>query len=327
MAGERLTLALESGQVVLPDAGRIAVFGPSNLADIAEIPKDRAVILQPLKPAYDVFAAAGYDCAIEPEGDFAASVVFLPRAKALAQLRISQAAALGGPVYVDGQKTDGIDSMLKACKKRTDVAGSFSKAHGKLFWFAGGDFADWQNDAPTKIDGGFQTRPGVFSADGIDPASKALAAALPEKLGKQVADLGAGWGYLSRTILTRGEVEDLYLIETDHAALECAKANVTDPRASFHWADATTWEPRARMNTVVMNPPFHTGRAADPDLGRAFIAAAARMLAPTGQLWMVANRHLPYEATLEAHFVKVEEVTGDNRFKILRAERPARARR
>ncbi|QTN36703.1 class I SAM-dependent methyltransferase [Cognatishimia activa] len=327
MAGERLTLALESGQVVLPDEGRIAVFGPSNLADIAEIPKDRAVILQPLKPAHDVFASAGYGCAIEPEGDFAASVVFLPRAKALAQLRVAQAAALGGPVYVDGQKTDGVDSMLKACKKRSDVAGSFSKAHGKLFWFAGGDFADWQNDAPSEIDGGFQTRPGVFSADAIDPASKALAAALPEKLGKQVADLGAGWGYLSRAILTRGEVEDLYLIEADHVALECAKANVTDPRASFHWADATTWEPRARMNTVVMNPPFHTGRAADPDLGRAFIAAAARMLAPTGQLWMVANRHLPYEATLEAHFAKVEEVTGDNRFKILRAERPARARR
>ena len=69
------------------------------------------------------------------------------------------------------------------------MAGSFSKAHGKLFWFAGGDFADWQNDAPSEIDGGFQTRPGVFSADAIDPASKALAAALPEKLGKQVADL------------------------------------------------------------------------------------------------------------------------------------------
>ena len=155
MAGERLTLALESGQVFLPDAGRIAVFGPSNLADIAEIPKDRAVILQPLKSAYDVFASAGYDCAIEPKGDFAVSVVFLPRAKALAQLRIAQAVALGGPVYVDGQKTDGIDSMLKACKKRTDVAGSFSKAHGKLFWFVGGDFADWHRDAPSEIDGGF----------------------------------------------------------------------------------------------------------------------------------------------------------------------------
>ena len=325
MAGERLSLAV--GQFVLPEEGQIAVFGPRELADVAALPKERLVISQPLKPAHDVFASAGFENAIAPEGDFSAVIVFLPRAKALAQLLIAKAATPGGRVLVDGQKTDGVDSLLKACKKRADIGGSISKVHGKLFWFDGGDFADWLQTDAKEVEGGFQTRPGVFSADGIDPASRALAAALPKKLGKQVADLGAGWGYLSRDILTRPGVEDLYLIEADHTALECAKANVTDPRATFHWADATTWEPRARMNTVVMNPPFHTGRAADPDLGRAFIAAAARMLAPTGQLWMVANRHLPYEATLQDHFAKVEEVTGDNRFKIMRAERPARARR
>ncbi|WP_370231131.1 class I SAM-dependent methyltransferase [Cognatishimia sp.] len=327
MAGERLSLALDAGQMDLPETGRIAVFGPRELADIAALPRERVVVIQTTKPAYDVFAHAGYEVALAPEGDFAAAVVVVPRAKALAHLRIAQAAALGGAVYVDGQKTDGVDSLLKACKKRADVGGSFSKAHGKLFWFQGGDFSEWTQSETSEIDGGFETRPGVFSADGIDPASRALSAALPDKLGKHVADLGAGWGYLSREILKRSDVEDLYLVEADHTALDCARVNVTDPRASFHWADATAWEPRARMNAVVMNPPFHTGRAADPDLGRAFIAAAARMLSPSGPLWMGANRHLPYEATLETHFAKVEEVTGDNRFKILRAERPARARR
>jgi 16S rRNA (guanine1207-N2)-methyltransferase len=41
------------------------------------------------------------------------------------------------------------------------------------------------------------TRPGVFSADGPDPASQALAAHLPEKLPTRMVDLGAGWGWLS----------------------------------------------------------------------------------------------------------------------------------
>ena len=41
---------------------------------------------------------------------------------------------------------------------------------------------------------------------------------------------------------------------------------------------------------------------------------------------MVANRHLPYEATLAAHFGKVDEVGGDARFKILNATRPVRKR-
>jgi 16S rRNA (guanine1207-N2)-methyltransferase len=76
-----------------------------------------------------------------------------------------------------------------------------------------------------------------------------------------------------------------------------------------------------------MTPPFHLGRTADPALGRAFITAAARVLAPSGSLWMVANRHLPYESTLAASFAKVEEIAGDTRFKVLHATRPARARR
>ncbi|WWR48298.1 methyltransferase [Roseovarius sp. S88] len=71
-------------------------------------------------------------------------------------------------------------------------------------------------------------------------------------------------------------------------------------------------------------PPFHTGRASDPDLGRAFIRAAAEALKPKGQLWMVANRHLPYEAELGVNFRDVKTHASDNRFKILWAANPAR---
>jgi len=71
-----------------------------------------------------------------------------------------------------------------------------------------------------------------------------------------------------------------------------------------------------------MNPPFHTGRAAEPSLGRAFIAAASRMLAPHGKLWMVANRHLPYEQALRDQFRNVDEIAGDGAFKVFHANRP-----
>lgn len=327
MSSSRLSLAVESGQLVLPSEGRIAVFAPTAATNLSALPRERVQVITGLKPDYDAFANAGYEVAVRADGEFAAAVVCLTRAKAEARALVAQASELADLVIVDGQKTDGAESMLKDCKRRIDLLGSFSKAHGKLFWFEGGDFSDWVPAGETVVADGFVTRPGVFSADGVDPASAALVAALPEKLGRNVADLGAGWGYLSKNILTREEVETLYLVEANTVALECAKENIEDTRAEFHWADATTWEPRAKMNTVVMNPPFHNGRAADPALGRAFIAAAARMLAPSGQLWMVANRHLPYEAALEGLFAKVEEVTGDNRFKILRAERPARTGR
>ena len=59
----------------------------------------------------------------------------------------------------------------------------------------------------TQIEGGFTTVPGVFSADAPDRGSVLLAAALPAKLPARVADLGAGWGYLSRAILARDGVQ------------------------------------------------------------------------------------------------------------------------
>ena len=81
------------------------------------------------------------------------------------------------------------------------------------------------------------------------------------------------------------------------------------------------------MDTVLMNPPFHTGRAAEPQIGQAFVAAAARILSLQGNLRMVANRHLPYEAELKKRFAHVEEIGGDARFKLFHAARPLRGRR
>ena len=334
MLSERLSLALSGGDLTLPATGRIAVFAPRAGADLSMLPQDRVQIITAFRPDHDAFATAGYACARQPEGVFTAALVCLPRAKAQGRALLAQACAAvtpGALVIVDGQKTDGIESMLRDLRGQGVQPAVLSKAHGKILWFAAQSMpADWHPRGPQPVADGFVTAEGVFSADGIDPASRLLADSLPEKLGTHVVDLGAGWGYLAARILARDNVRSLDLVEADHSALECARRNVTDPRAQFHWADATTWRPATAVDAVVMNPPFHSGRAADPDLGRAFIAAAATMLAPQGRLWMVANRHLPYEATLAQHFAEVVELAGDNRFKILAAARPlskSRARR
>ena len=330
MIDARLPLALGEGGPLLPSGGRVAVFRPPVDASLSALEGFQVEIVEGFRPAFDAWTTRGMACAVEPEGVYDASVVCLPRARAEAHAMIADAVRMTkGPVLIDGQKTDGADSILRAARRRTEVTGPFIRAHGKLFVMPDadpGDFADWQA-GPALTEGGFWTAPGVFSADAVDPASALLAQALPERLGRTVVDLGAGWGFLSAHVLTRDTVEQVHLVEAGHMALECARHNVTDPRAAFYWADATRWQAPGPCDTVVMNPPFHTGRDADPALGQAFVASAARLLASNGHLWMVANRHLPYEATLQKFFSKVTEVGGDNRFKLFQATRPLRRRR
>lgn len=330
MNNTRLTLAIEGDMVSLPETGNLVVFGARADHDLSALPKDTTQMVQGFYPDHMALEAQGFSTSTTAETGAAAAIVFLPRARAEARAMLVQAMQItgGGPVIVDGQKTDGIDSMLKDCKKHGCVIGTvYSKAHGKIFTINGGDFTDWNQPSAQQTPDGFVTAPGVFSADSVDRGSAALAAVLPEKLKGVVADLGAGWGYLAHRVLQYEAVREVHLIEASHAALECARHNITDPRAQFHWADATTYKSAQAFDHVVCNPPFHTGRTADPALGRAFIAASARMLAGRGTLWLVANRHLPYEATLAEAFIEVELITGDPSFKLFRAAKPRRKKR
>ncbi|MEM6693687.1 MAG: methyltransferase [Pseudomonadota bacterium] len=320
----RLATALADGLITAP-TGRIAVFRPPAEADLTPLDSADVHVIHGFKPASDAWLARGYAVDVAPSEHYQSALVYVPRAKALAQALIADAIRVtgGGPVIVDGLKQDGVESLYKACRKRGEVSAAVSKAHGKTFVIHAGAFDDWTAD--THATQGYRTAPGVFSADHVDDASAALADALPAKLPPAIADLGAGWGYLAAQALTRPGVDSLHLVEAEHAALACARHNVTDGRAVFHWADALSFEPPERLDAVITNPPFHQTRAAEPELGRRFIRAAAAMLKPSGRLWLVANRHLPYEMEARAHFREVHEIGGTARFKILAASKPAAA--
>ncbi|MDQ3268664.1 MAG: class I SAM-dependent methyltransferase, partial [Pseudomonadota bacterium] len=186
--------------------------------------------------------------------------------------------------------------------------------------------AQWRAlDAVRPIgDGRFESRPGVFAWDRIDPASRLLAEHLPASLAGRAADLGAGFGYLSVELLARcPAIHALDLYEAEGRALDLARRNLS-PQASraqlgFYWHDVTTGLAQ-QYDVIVSNPPFHTQSRADrPDIGRRFIAVAADALKPGGRLWLVANRHLPYEAVLTESFGSVRTAAQQDGFKIIEA--------
>jgi 16S rRNA (guanine1207-N2)-methyltransferase len=323
MAQSRLTTAVRDGMLPLPD-GPVSVLRPPAGADLGALPREHVRIVTTWKPDHEAWAAAGYAVGTETE-PAAMALVAVPRSKRLAHALIAEAARIAPLVAVDGARTDGVDSLWREVRGRGIEVADVTKAHGRLFWFTPGDrLADWAAPPPMQAEDGFWRQAGVFSEDGIDRGSALLAEALPGRLPARMADLGAGWGYLAAAVLQREGVSSVDLVEAESRALDCARLSVTDPRAAFHWADVTTFRPAQVFDGIVMNPPFHAGRAADPGLGRAFIAAAAGMLSPGGQLWMVANRHLGYEATLNERFRQVADIGGDASFRIFHAARPKR---
>ena len=167
---------------------------------------------------------------------------------------------------------------------------------------------------------GLWSQPGVFSWDRIDPGTKQLLSVLPPLAGRG-ADLGCGIGVLSITALTSPAVTALDLVDIDRRAVQAAGRNVEDPRVRLHWADVRSAPALDGLDFVVCNPPFHDGGAEDRALGQAFIRRARAMLKTGGVLWMVANRHLPYEAVLTESFKSVARRAETGGFKVYEARR------
>ena len=320
MSTARFLVPFDQGLVVQADS--LLVIRPTDAMGLSRF--EAVTIEQGFYPTAKALQAAGFNVSPQAEGRFGMVLVNLTRFRAENLANIARACAMtDGVVLVNGAKTDGIESLLKAVKKITTVD-VHSKAHGKVFWYQSTPMpAEWlaAGEMATNKDG-FMTAPGMFSFEKVDVGSALLAPHLVGLKGR-VADLGAGWGWLSAQALGP-DISELVVFEAEHKALEAAKLNLSDDSVRFEWADVLALPKQPPFDVVISNPPFHQSRTAEPALGVGFIMAAAKMLKPKGRLLMVANRQLPYERALEGAFRKVEMLGQTNGFKLFEASLPKR---
>lgn len=290
-------------------------------AELAATPPG-AIQVSPLAPGGQALEALG-------PASLAGAVVAAPAGvleRRYVLARLLQALAPGAPLTALAPKDKGGARLRKELEGFGCAVVENARRHHRICHTA-------RPEAPTGLEAaiaagalqlsaalGLWTQPGVFSWDRPDPGTQQLLAVLP-RLAGHGADFGCGLGVLARAVLASGEVTRLDLIDLDARAIAAARRNVEDPRATFHWADARRGPELAGLDFVVMNPPFHDRGVEDRELGQGFIRQAHRVLRTGGTLWLVANRHLPYEAVLRELFARVVPRGEGAGFKIYEARK------
>lgn len=334
-----LFVPFESSELKLPADGRVLFLRARAGVRLREMAQPGWLCEQSFMPFADELSRNGLRVG-EPTDDevFPLVLVLPPRQRDEARALFARAlrhTAPGGIVLAAMPNTEGAKSGEADLAKLVGVVQHLSKHKCRVFWSAPNAadidqtlLADWlARDAPRTIVDGYVSRPGLFAWDRIDRASALLAAYLPGDLHGRVADLGAGYGYLASEVVARcPNVSAIDLYEAEARALELARINLARAKresgrevgVALYWHDVTRGLPQ-RYDAIVSNPPFHQGRADLPELGQAFIISAAEALQPAGRLFIVANRHLPYEAILTSRFREVRSVVVQEGFKVIEA--------
>ena len=323
-----LALAFERG-ILTPD--RASLFCNAQLLpDINANQFEALTCIQGHRTAFNELQSAGYQVIpdIEEVSNVEQAIVLLGRNRKRNEFDIARLwnlLPLGGRLIVAGDKTDGVASIRKWLAGQISVSDSYSKYHAVVLWADKTTMEPVPEHKLEQVIDGFHLTHGMFSASGPDKGSIFLAEHFDKRLGGRVADLGAGWGYLSAKLLEQcPSVKQLDLYDADHASLKAAKQNLSrfsDAEISYAWLDITAEFSKTPYDWVIMNPPFHTGRASEPALGQRFIEIAASTLPSGGRLMMVANTNLPYERVVAQKFKTFENLGQRDGFKVLLAKK------
>ena len=285
------------------------------------------ILIQSFAPFFDQLVNS-YEVYPEMRDNTDVSIVNIPKSKMEGFGNIAKAVKFTDHfVIVNGGKKEGIDSYLKKISKSVDILCVVTKSHGKAFCFdpkkiKNESVDEWgESSKVRKNDVGFFSAEGTFSPKVVDIGSKELSAFFSGKLHGCVADLGAGWGWLSFEALKQ-KIDKIDLYEAYYTSLQCAKLNINDNRANYFWMDVMKIDKNLYYDMVIMNPPFHNGHVSDPNLGINFMKKAAQILNHGGKLFMVANRKLPYESELKKLFENIVVHQGYSGFKIITAVKP-----
>lgn len=175
-----------------------------------------------------------------------------------------------------------------------------------------------------------------FSRDRLDLGARAMMQAMDENTlpdAENIADLACGNGVLGLHALTAlgkdvNKVDKqrcITFIDESYMAVAAAKENyqqvISDAAKhnivpSFVVQDSIK-KPDINYDWIICNPPFHIGTAMDTYIANRMFQQSFIALQRTGQLWVVANRHLKYEDQIKKIFKNSTIILSNKKFVVI----------
>ncbi|TXL16637.1 50S rRNA methyltransferase [Methylococcaceae bacterium HT3] len=164
----------------------------------------------------------------------------------------------------------------------------------------------------------------IFSHKNLDIGTRFFLQHLPQDNNyQQVVDLGCGNGVVGLMFADINPQAQLSFIDKSFMAVASARQNFNhafDGRSAiFKVGDALTdFEPDS-ADLILCNPPFHQQTTIGSHIAIRMFKQAKKVLSAGGELWVIGNRHLGYQASLKRYFSKVELVASNAKFIIVKA--------
>ncbi len=235
-----------------------------------------------------------------------------------------------GQVLIGAKAKDITPAVIKLCKRYfTVVEPSLTWKKTRVIVLKQAvtspysQFSYWQD---INLDNGLKLSfaPNVFSRGKLDLGAQFLLEHLPECDDMKVIDLACGNGILGLQILKQAQPKSLIFCDESDMAICSAEKNLKDNElsnntCSFVLDDGLSLQADDSADIIVCNPPFHQQKAITDHIAKQMFKDAKRVLSKGGELRIVGNQHLGYEAKLLELFGNCRLVSSNEKFVILSA--------
>lgn len=169
--------------------------------------------------------------------------------------------------------------------------------------------------------------PNTYSGESLDLGARFMLQHLPKlPPNSDVIDLGCGNGVLSVKIGQLNPDANITCVDESYMAVESARQNLhsvlgTERQCRFVVNNCLDGFDKTCADLVVCNPPFHQHNTITDHIAWQMFCDAKHVLRSKGQLMVIGNRHLGYDAKLTRLFGRsqVKTVASNSKFVILQA--------